>query len=101
MGFVLRYALLLTLLVVSVLAFIGATTVTGERVLVDAGASTGAPGGAGFWVLIAIGVGIAVSLGRRVYSEIPEALGDLWHDNKERLFTLLLGAAVCALFVLS
>ncbi len=100
MGLVLRYALLVALLIVSVLAFFGATVVTGERMLVDVG-SGGEHRNVGFWVLMAMGAAVAVSLGRGFLSEVPAAIVDLWHDNKDRVFTLALGAIVCAVFLLS
>src|SRR3974377_2147366 len=97
---IMRYAILVTLAVAALCAVISASADSGQKFLVDAG--QGAVGSQDFflWMLAGIAVVTSLSLCRFVVFRIPTLLGVWYTSNKQRLYTLMLGALVWGVFYL-
>lgn len=97
---VMRYAMLAALAVASLYAVISVGETSGQRILVDAGQGVENPNAIGFWVLGGIAALTGLSLVRFVIFGIPTMLGGWYRSNKEWLYTLVLGGAICGMFYL-
>jgi hypothetical protein len=95
-----RYASLLALAAASVYAVFSVGETNGQQLLVDAGQGGANPNAIAFWVLGAIAALTALSLFRFVMFGIPSMLGGWYQQNKEWLYTLVLGGVVCGMFYL-
>lgn len=100
MGLLLRYSILLAIAAASLAAVVDASTATGGKMLVDAGNLGNAPGGMAFWIVVAMAFVSAASICRFVVAGIPSMMRDWFDNNKDRVFTFALGAALCAVFLL-
>ena len=99
MVIVLRYAFLLALGAASIFAFISATAVTGQMLIVGSGHSIQNPQDLGIWVMAGMAALSAVSLVRFVFSGIP-AMARRWYgDNRDKLFALVIVVVIGAVFL--
>ncbi len=97
-----RYAFLLALGFVSIVAFVSASTVTGQMLASTSGYPMQNPGDLPFYVLAAVGLLGFVSMARFVVSGVPQIVRD-WTDRKRRSNYAML-AVVClisAVFVIA
>lgn len=101
MALIVRYACLLALAVGSVYAFLTATTVTGEKLLAEAGHRVDDPGTIGVWIIAAMTAFGLLSVFRFVFARLPAMARDWYANNKERLMTLLLIGLVGGIFLIA
>jgi hypothetical protein len=95
-----RYSTLIALAAGSLYALVTISETSGRQILVDAGQGGGDPNAIGFWVLSAIAVLTGLSLCRFVVFGIPAMLGGWYQQNKEWLYTLMLGGVACGMYYL-
>jgi hypothetical protein len=95
-----RYTTLVTLAAASLYAVVSVGETSGQQILVDAGQVGGNPNTIAFWMLGAIATLTGLSLCRFVVFGIPTMIGGWYHQNKEWLYTLVLGGVVCGVYYL-
>ena len=91
---IMRYAILLMLAVAAFCALISVSADSGERILVDAGQSSGDPKDLFLWLLGGIALVTSLSLCRFVVFGIPSMLGGWYASNKQWLGILLLSGLI-------
>lgn len=96
---VLRYAFLLALGVASIFALFSATAVTGQMLIAGTGHTVQNPEEMGVWVMAGIAVLTGLSLFRFVFTGLPAMAKTWYQNNKDKLFTLVMAGAVCAVFL--
>lgn len=101
MSVILRYIFLLALGFGSFLAFVSATTATGQMFIAGNDLSTASQTSVGLWVLaIAAATGLS-SVANFAFRRFPQMIVQWYGRNKERMVTLALGMLVCFVFIVS
>ena len=101
---VMRYAMLAAIGAASIWAVITASANNGQWLLVDAGHTAAAPGGApsdvAFWLLASFAIFITLSLCRFVIFGLPAMFGSWYEQRKQWIYTLACGALIYGVFYL-